>query len=372
MKARDIFPLLKQTFKEWSEDKASRLAAALSYFTIFSLAPFLLIVIAVAGFFWGQDAVEGRLIGEIEGVVGAESGQMIQTMLSGVYDPAQGIIATSISVVILIFAASGLFGQLQDSLNVIWEVQPKPDLGIKGVIRTRFLSFTLILGVAFLLMVSMVLSAVISAFSEFLAGLFPGATIVITLVNLLISFGVVTLLFAMIYKVLPDAEVQWSDVWLGAAFTALLFAIGKELIGLYMGNVAVGSTYGAAGSLVVILLWIFYSAQILFFGAEFTQVYANRFGSKIVPSEHALPMTEKARIQQGMPHKETFEAVVKKKPGHAVAVETHEGIKSQTKYLPDKTDRPKTPAERSMAALGGIFVALVGFAGTAFIRSRRG
>jgi membrane protein len=372
MKAKDIFPLLKQTFKEWSEDKASRLAAALSYFTIFSLAPFLIIVIAVAGFFWGQQAVEGRIMNQIGDLVGVEGAQMIQNMLAAAYDPAQGLIATVISVVILLFAASGLFGQLQDSLNVIWEVQPKPDRGIKGIIRDRFMSVTLIIGVAFLLLVSLVLSAGISAFSDLLGDLFPGAGIVIQVVNLLISFGVVTLLFAMIYKVLPDAQVQWSDVWLGAAFTALLFAIGKELIGLYLGNVAVGSAYGAAGSLVVILLWVFYSSQILFFGAEFTQVYANRFGSKIVPAENAVPMTEKSRIQQGMPHRETFNAIASKRPGRPVAVETHQGIKMQTKYLPDTTGRPKTPAERSMAALGGVLVALIGFAGTAFIRSRKG
>jgi membrane protein len=372
MKAKDLFPLLKQTFKEWSEDKASRLAAALSYFTIFSLAPFLIIVIAVAGFFWGEQAVEGRIMDQIQGMVGAEGAQMIQTMLAGAYDPAQGIIATVISVVILLFAASGLFGQLQESLNVIWEVQPKPDRGIKGIIRDRFLSFTLILGVAFLLLVSLVLSAATSAFSETLAGMFPGAGLVFTLVNLIVTFGVVTLLFAMIFKVLPDAKVKWSDVWLGAAFTALLFAIGKELIGLYLGNVAVGSTYGAAGSLVVILLWIFYSAQILFFGAEFTQVYANRFGSRIVPAENAIPMTEKSRIQQGMPHRETFQAAARKEPGRAVAVEPHQGIKAKTKYFPDTTGRPKTPAERSMAALGGVFVAIIGFVGTTFIRSRRG
>jgi membrane protein len=372
MKARDIIPLLKQTFKEWGEDKASRLAAALSYFAIFSIAPFLIIIIAVAGFIWGQDAVEGRVIGEIGGIVGVEAAQMIQTMLAGVYDPAQGIIATVISAVILIFAASGLFAQLQDSLNVIWEVQVRPDLGIKGVIRTRFLSFLLILLIGLLLVLFLVLSAVISGFSDILGGLFPGAAIVITLVNLLLAFGVGTLLFAMIYKILPDAEVQWGDVWLGAAFTALLFAIGIELIGLYMGHVAVASTYGAAGSLVVLLLWIFYTAQILFFGAEFTQVYANRFGSEIVSSKHAIPMSEKSRIQQGMPHREKFEAEARKEPGRGVAVEVHEGIKSETKYLPDTTGRPKTPAERSMAALGGIMLALVGSVGTALIRSRRG
>jgi membrane protein len=372
MKARDIVPILKQTFKEWSEDKASRLAAALSYFTIFSLAPFLIIVIAIAGFFWGQQAVEGKIMGQVADLIGAQGAEMVQTMLAAAYDPAQGLVATIISFVILLFAASGLFGQLQDSLNVIWEVQPKPDRGIKGLIRDRFMSVTLIVGVAFLLLVSLVLSAGISAFNDVLAGLFPGAGIAIQIVNLLVSFVVVTLLFAMIYKVLPDAQVQWRDVWLGAAFTALLFAIGKELIGLYLGNVAAGSAYGAAGSLVVILLWVFYSSQILFFGAEFTQVYANRFGSKIIPAENALPMTEKARIQQGIPHRETFNAIAVKHPGRPVAVETYQGIKMKTKYLPDKTDRPKTPAERSMAALGGILVAFLGAVGTAFIRSRRG
>jgi membrane protein len=371
MKARDIFSLLKQSFSEWGEDKAPRLAAALSYFAIFSIAPFLIIVIAIAGFIWGQDAVEGRVFGQIEGAVGAEAAQMIQTMLAGVHDPAQGIIATVIGVGLLIFAASGLFAQLQDSLNVIWEVQPRPDLGIKGVLRTRLLSFLLILGIGVLLLLFLIASAIIAGFSEIIGDLFPGAAIVIFLANLLLTFAVVTLLFAMMYKVLPDAKIQWSDVWLGAAFTALLFAIGKELIGLYMGHVAVGSAFGAAGSLVVLLLWIYYSAMILFFGAEFTQVYANRYGSKIVPAEYAIPMTEKSRIQQGMPHRHTVDAVARKEPGRIPAVESKEGIKTDTKYMPDTTDRPRTPPERSMAALGGLVVALIGFVGTTFIRSRR-
>jgi membrane protein len=372
MKAKDFFTLLKKAIKKWGEDKASRLAAALSYYAIFSIAPFLIIVIAVAGFIWGQDAVEGRVIGEIEGIVGADTAQMIQTMLAGIYDPAQGIIATVISLGILIFAASGLFTQLQDSLNVIWGVQQKPDLGIKGVIRTRLLSFFLILGVGVLLLLFLIASAVITGFSDRLGGLFPGAAIVIFLVNLVLKFGVITLLFAMIFKVLPDAQVRWSDVWLGAAFTAFLFVIGIELIGLYMGQVAVGSAFGAAGSLVVLLLWIYYSAQILFFGAEFTQVYANRFGERIMPAEHAILLTERTRLEQGMPHRETLDLIASKKQGQIVTVETHAGVETKTKYLPDTTDRPITPAERSMTALGGVVVALIGFAGTAFIRSRKG
>lgn len=297
----DIIGLLKQTFAEWQEDKASRLAAALSYYTAFSLAPLLIIVIAIVALVFGQDAAQGEIVGQIQGLVGKEGAKAIETMIENSRKPAEGTIATIISVAILLFGATNVFNQLQESLNTIWEVAPKPGRGVKGIIKDRVPSFAMVLGIGFLLLVSLVVSAGLTAVSNYLGHLVPNLSVVWRVVNFLFSFGVITLLFAMIYRVLPDAKIAWGDVWIGAAITSLLFTIGKSLIGLYLGNSSVGSTYGAAGSFVVLLLWVNYSAQILFFGAEFTQVYANKYGSRIVPSKNALPLTEKARAGEGMP-----------------------------------------------------------------------
>lgn len=307
MKIKDIVALLKRTVSEWSEDKAPRLAAALAYYTVFSLAPLLVIVIAIAGFFFGAEAVQNQVVNQISGLVGQESAEAIQTMIAGARDQGAGLIATIIGIVTLLFAAGGVFGQLQDALNTIWEVAPKPDRGLWGLIKDRFLSFSMILGVGFLLLVSLVLSAALAIVGEFFLGLFPGYELIITILNFAISFGVIMLLFGLIFKILPDAEVAWRDVWLGAALTALLFVAGRFLIQLYIANSDFSSSYGAAGSLIVILLWIYYSAQILFFGAEFTQVYANMFGSRIVPQDHAVALTEEARANQGIPQQEALE-----------------------------------------------------------------
>ena len=276
MKLKDLWSLLKDTAKEWSEDKAPRLAAALSYYTIFSLAPLLVIVIAIAGLAFGQAAAQNRINAQIEGLIGQPGASAIQAMIASASNPRAGIIATVIGVVTLLLGAAGLFGQLQDSLNTIWEIQPKPEKGLGGLIKKRFLSFTMVLGIGFLLLVSLVITAALSALDNFTTNLFPGFELVFQIVNFLISFAVITLLFAMIYKILPDAKLGWRDVWLGAAVTALLFSAGKLLIGLYMGHASVTSSFGAAGSLVVVLLWIYYSAQILFFGAEVTAVLARR------------------------------------------------------------------------------------------------
>ena len=202
----------------------------------------------------------------------------------------------------LLVGASGVFGQLQDALNTIWEVQPKPGLGVWGFIRGRFLSFSMVLGTGFLLLISLLLTTALAAVGTWLGGLVPGWGSVLHVVDLAVTFGVVTLLFAMIFKYLPDAKVEWKDVWLGSVATSALFMAGKFAIGVYLGRSGIGSSYGAAGSLVVLLVWIYYSAQILFFGAEFTQVYANRRGAKIAPSRNAESVGERSRIDQGIPH----------------------------------------------------------------------
>lgn len=301
--------LLKETFKEWNEDKASRLAAALAYYTVFSLAPLLILVIAVAGAFLGEEAARGELVGQIQGLVGPDGAEIIETAIDGADQPGQntGTIASIISIGVLIFGATGVFTQLQEALNTIWEVAPKPGQNVRTFVLSRFLSLGMVLGIAFLLLVSLVISTVLAIFSNYMNGILPAFQVLWSVVNFLISFGVVTFLFAMMFKFLPDAKIAWSDVTIGAAITALLFTIGKSLIGLYLGNSSFSSTYGAAGSLVVVLAWVYYSAQILFFGAEFTQVYARRYGSQIVPSEHAVPLTEEARAQQGMPRQETLD-----------------------------------------------------------------
>lgn len=283
-----IKDLIQETLKEWSNDKASRLAAALSYYTIFSIAPLLVIAIALASLVFGREAATNQVVGEIRGLVGEDGAQVIQTILQNASKTTSGVLATVIGIVTLLIGASGAFGQLQDSLNIIWEVKPREGRGFKGILRDRFLSFSMVLVIGFLLLVSLVLSAVLSGVGKYLSDVLPMSSVVLQAVNFVISLAVTSLLFALIFKVLPDAYVRWRDVWVGSVVTALLFSLGRFLIGLYLGRSSVSSAYGAAGSLVVILLWIYYSAQILFLGAEFTQVYANKFGVSIIPKPNAV------------------------------------------------------------------------------------
>jgi membrane protein len=289
VRLKDGFSLLKETIKEWNQDKVPLYAAALAYYTVFSLAPLLLIAIAIAGAAFGEEAARGQIVGQIQGLVGQDGAEAIQTMLQNVQRPGSGgTIASVLGVVTLLFGASGVFGQLQEALNAIWEVKPKPERGWKNFIQARFLSFAMVLVIGFLLLVSLVLSAVLVGIGNFFGSLFPGLVALGQGLNFLISYAVITVLFASIYKFLPDVRVPWKNLWIGASVTAILFNIGKYLIGLYLGNSSVGSTYGAAGSLVVILVWIFYSAQILLLGAEFTQVYSRYRGTPIQPSDHAI------------------------------------------------------------------------------------
>ncbi|MCB9458088.1 MAG: YihY/virulence factor BrkB family protein [Anaerolineaceae bacterium] len=305
---RQLFDLLKTTFKEWNEDKVPRLAAALAYYTAFSIAPLLIVVIAVIGLALGQDAARTQIISQIQGELGQDAAQVIQTMIESTSDKDTGIWATLIGIVAIVLGAAGFFGQLQDALNTIWEVTPKPGGGIIKMVKERFFSFTMVLGIAFLLLVSLMISSLITNLSGFVGGMLPGIETLVQLINFLVSFLIITLLFALIYKVLPDVTITWRDVWIGAAMTALLFNIGKFLLGLYVGNTEFSSTYGAAGSIIVLLVWVYYTAQILMFGAEFTQVYARRYGSRIRPSENAVYVTEEQRAQEGMPNPEIVAA----------------------------------------------------------------
>lgn len=286
------FGLLKESFQEWKEDGALSLGAALAYYTIFSLAPMLLIAISVAGLVFGREAAQGELVGQMRGLLGQQGAEAIQTMVANAGKHSSGVLGTIVGIATVLFGATGVFAQLQASLNRIWDVEAKPAKGIWGFLRTRILSFGMVLGIGFLLLVSLAISAAIAAMDTYVTGLFPGAEVVIGIVSALIGLALITLLLAMIYRFLPDVKIAWRDVWTGAVITAVLFLIGKVLIGLYLGNSSVASTYGAAGSLVILLLWIYYSSQILFFGAEITQVYAARYGSGIEPSEHAVKVKE--------------------------------------------------------------------------------
>jgi membrane protein len=299
-----LWDLLRKTLTEWQEDKAPRLAAALAYYTAFSLAPILVIAIAVVGLVFDRQAAREQVVRQINSLAGPQGAELIDTMLNAAQDMGENMLATVFGVLALIFGASGVFGQLQDALNTMWEVAPKPQKGILGFIKKRFFSFTMVVGVGFLLLVSLAISAALSALSEWSVGLVPELEVVMQVINFVVSFLVITLLFALVFKYVPDAEIAWRDVWLGAGVTALLFTIGKLLIGLYLGNTDVTEGFGAAGALVVILLWVYYSAQISFFGAEFTQVYANAYGSRVVPDEDAVALSEEARLEQGMPREE--------------------------------------------------------------------
>jgi membrane protein len=284
-----IFRLLKETITEWQNDKVPLLAAALAYYTVFSIAPLLIIAIAIAGAFFGEEAARGEIISQIQGLVGQQGAEAIQSMLQNTQQPsANSGLAALFGIVTLLIGATGVFGQLQDALNIIWDVKPKPGVGLKVFLLSRLLSFAMVLVIGFLLLVSLLLSAILAAISHYFGELIPSFQFVGQLLNFTLSFVVITLLFAAIYKVLPDVKVPWQNLWLGAIVTALLFNAGKSLIGLYLGNSAVSSTYGAAGSLVVILIWIFYSAQILLLGAEFTHVYSRYRGTPIRPTRYAV------------------------------------------------------------------------------------
>jgi membrane protein len=283
-----IGSMLRQTVFDWIDDKAPQLGAALAFYTALSIAPLLVISLGIAALVFGQEAARGGVQEQMQFLVGDQGAKAVEEMIANANNTGKGVIATGLSVVILLVGASGVFGQLQQSLNEIWKVQPKAGRGIVDMIRDRFLSFVMVLGTAFLLLVSLLLSAALSSLESVTNGLPESMLWISRFAHAGVSFVVITLLFAMMYKYLPDAKIAWRDVWLGAAITALLFTIGKFAIGLYLGHSSMASSYGVAGSFVV-LVWVYYSAQILFLGAEFTQVHASRRGRRIVAAENAEP-----------------------------------------------------------------------------------
>lgn len=293
---KSYWQVLKQTGSDFIDDKVLKLSAALSYYTIFSIAPMLIVIITLCQIFLGREAIEGSVYGQINHLVGNEAALQIQQMIKNATLSGDSTWATIVGVITLVFGATGVFGEIQDSINFIWQLKAKPKNGLLKILINRLLSFSMVISLGFILLVSLALNGLIELFGKQLIYLLPQITDVsvafIYVVNLALTFTIITLLFAIIFKVLPDARVKWKHVIVGAVTTAVLFMIGKFAIGFYLGASKVGSAYGAAGSIVIILLWVYYSAIILYFGAEFTQVYAEYHGARIQPNAYAVWVKE--------------------------------------------------------------------------------
>jgi membrane protein len=283
LRIRTIYELLRDSILASMDGSIVTRGAALSFYTVFAIAPLFLIVLAIAGFWFGEEAARRELFAQVSALVGNQGGDAIQALVTAAHKPKTGTWATVVALITLFVGATGVFVQLQDALNAVWGVRRVAGRGLQDLIKIRLLSLALVMGIGFLLLVSLVLSAALSALGTFMAGSLPGQATIWQGINFIISFGVITLLFAMIFKVLPDVKITWRDVWTGAVITALLFNLGKLLLGLYLGRSSLNSAYGAAGSLAIVLLWVYYSAQILFFGAKITQIYSDRYGSHFKP-----------------------------------------------------------------------------------------
>ncbi len=308
--------LLKQTVSEWMEDNCPRLAAALAFYTFLSIAPLMVIATKVLFLFLNPETATNKLWSQIAALVGDKGAEAIKEMTKSAGQSGSGIVATIVSFILLLFSATGVFVELQDSMNIIWEVRPKPNQGIWGFIRTRMLSVAMVFAIAFILLVSFVIGTGLTAVSSMIA---PGVAALSFVAATAISLVVVTLLFAMIFKYLPDVRIEWRSVWIGAIFTAVLFELGKYGLGLYFKYGSTTSAYGAFGSLAALLLWVYYSAQLVFFGTEFTQVYAKATGHRIEPSAHAVSRSEQERIAAGIPHEQTLAAAAGQAPAPGVA-----------------------------------------------------
>ena len=286
---KDFWGLLKQTFRQWSEREPFNNSIIISYYTIFSLPGLLVIIITVAGYFYDEKKITTQITGQIEATVGGDTASDVEQIVAKASESKGSVIASVLGIATLLFGATGVFYQLQQILNKMWEVKPKPKQKILKLVRDRIFSFGLILVVGFLLLVSLVLSAALSAVGDWVSGhISESLQVAFKILDFLVSLAVVTLLFASIYKFLPDAKISWKDVWIGALMTSVLFVIAKFALGIYFGKSDPGSTYGAAGSIILIMLWVSYAGLILLFGAEFTQVYANRYGKKVRPVSTAV------------------------------------------------------------------------------------
>jgi membrane protein len=296
--------VLKDTFNGFLDDRCLKLSAALAYYTIFSLAPLLVLIMSLASIFLGEEAINGHIFGQINGLVGNDAAKQIQDMIKSVGLSGKTNTALAIGIITLLIGASSIFVEIQDSVNLIWRVKAKPKQGWLKLLKDRLLSSSLVVSLGFLLLVSLVVNGLVLALGDQISRFLPGlGEYVLSAINLLISTAVVAVLFGVIFKVLPDAKIAWKDVWYGAIFTAVLFMLGSYLIGVYIDTTATGSAYGAAGSMIVLLTWIYYIAAILYFGAEFTLAYANHFGIKIAPAKNAvyIEQTEREREVSSLP-----------------------------------------------------------------------
>ena len=357
MRLKHVWQVFSGAVVQWNEDKVPRMAGALAFYTLFSLTPVVVIAVAVAGLFVGREAALEGVLDQVEFLIGTAGREAINLLVKHAPEREVSLAATLIGLATMFFGATGVFTELQDSLDTIWEVQPKPGLGILEMIRDRFLSFAMVLVIGFLLLVSLVTSALLTALTNRFAGFVPPQWKLAQVSNFAVSLLVITFLFALIYKILPDVHVPWRDVWLGAGFTAMLFTVGKSLFGFYLGHSTIGSSYGAAGSLVIVVLWTYYSALILLFGAELTFVQARLRGNRIQPSEMAVHLTEHARIQQGIPHQ----------------AEVQQSLADEQAAGPAATVIPPIPADArtSNSRLPGLVYTLAGFAAGWLFRSRR-
>lgn len=356
---RSIFRLLKAAASDWREDNALRLSAALAYYSIFSIAPLIVIAMALAGWLLGEEATKGVLESQLSGLLGPQAAQGIQAMVQSASRPEGFTMAGAMGLLALLVGASGVFGQLKDALNTIWEVKPKSGQGVIKLVRERLLSFGMVAVIGFLLLVSLMMTTFLSGMMEHLGSVLPMSDALTMAAGSAISFGVITLSFAAIFKVLPDVNVRWSDVWVGALVTALLFEIGKFFLGVYLGRESTTSAFGAAGSLVLVLLWVYYASLILLFGAEFTQVYAKARGHQIEPSKNAEAVTLEARAQQGLPpgFRSPEGAIPKKEDPLMAPMGTMEGLSATPSQKEGPVGRAleKNAISTVFAALGSGF-----------------
>ncbi|MEJ7779171.1 MAG: YihY/virulence factor BrkB family protein [Daejeonella sp.] len=318
-KLKDLWTLLYKAFNAFWDDNALKMSASLAYYTIFAIAPLLLIIVSLAGIIYGQEAAQGKIFAELNKFVGSDAANQIQEIIKNISDNQDTSFAIIIGFITLFIGTTGVFVEIQDSINEIWRVKAKPKTGWVKLITNRILSFSMVIGLGFILIVSLVINGIVLALSEKLQVYFPDLTImVINFFNVALTFIVISALFGIIFKFLPDVLIEWKDVRMGAFFTALLFMIGKFIIGFYIEKVGPGTTYGAAGSLIVILIWVYYTSAILFFGAEFTQVYADCYGGKIKPAPYAVHVMQvekvvKVKVLPKQDHEKTYEGTDKEK-----------------------------------------------------------
>jgi len=314
---KGLFGVLKDTFKGFGNDNVTKLSGSLAYYTVFSLGPLLVVIISLCSIFLGRDAVEGKIYEQLNNFVGNDTALQLQQIIKNASINGKGQLAAIIGIITLLLGATSVFGDIQDSINKIWGLKPKPKKGLLKMLRNRFLSFSVIASLGFLLLVSLGISAIIEALMYRFQAKYPDvAVIFVYIINLLLTLGITSLIFGVIFKVLPDAQIKWKDVMTGAITTAILFMLGKFAISFYISKANVGTTYGAAGSIVILLIWVYYSSIILYFGAEFTKFYAIQYGSAIHPNDYAVTMkqVEVETGNQSIQAKENTQHVVKEKP----------------------------------------------------------